>query len=664
MPALGLRGKSLLALLLACLIALIPAVLLGWQVLDGIRTHFGLAYARNTTLLKREQIFAPLSRELALARRLADSELSRHWLAAEADPQRRARFFREAEAYRRDFRDHSYFLASARSNQYYFNDAQAPYSENARYRLNPARKEDGWFYASLRQPGEFNINISHDRQLQLSKAWINIIVRDGGQPVALAGTGLDLSTFLHDFIVQREAGVTPMIVDRLGNIQAHPDRRRIVFNVQAGTDGRQQGNLLASLASPRDTVALRRALQQASEQPGSVPTVALQLDGRPQLLALSFIPELGWHVLTAIDPGAARVVDSAWLSPLLLTVLVVLVALLFGFAYAVDRLVLRPIAALHRSALALADGDYDLAAVPQQREDEIGQLGAAFAQMAGQVRHHTRELEDKVRQRTEALAQANAAMAATHAKLADSLDYASLIQRALLPERQLQQQLDGRHAVLWQPRDVVGGDCYVFRSEGAQCLLGVVDCAGHGVPGALMTMLAHAAISQAIGEVGLADPAAILSRCDAIVRSMLAGNPYTQQLATSMEMGLCHIDQSRRQLRYAGARIALHYSDGHRVASLPAERRAIGAKRPGQYHNQELALRADQTFYLCTDGLLDQVGGEHGHGFGHSRLQSLLLEQARLPLHEQVQAFADALRDYQGSLSQRDDITVLCFRFD
>ncbi|KAG1544631.1 hypothetical protein G6F50_013843 [Rhizopus delemar] len=81
-------------------------------------------------------------------------------------------------------------------------------------------------------------------------------------------------------------------------------------------------------------------------------------------------------------------------------------------------------------------------------------------------------------------------MAAAHKKIGDSIDYASLIQRAILPDRQLTQSLGAHHFVLWKPRDVVGGDFYVFRSDGVNCLLGIMDCAGHGVPGALMTMLA------------------------------------------------------------------------------------------------------------------------------------------------------------------------------
>ena len=109
----GLRAKSMLALLLACLFALIPAGLVGWQVLDAVREHFGTAYLRNFTLLKRQQILAPVSRELTLSLRLADSQVTRQWLLDEHDAAKRSLFFAEAEGYRRDFRSQTFFIIPA-----------------------------------------------------------------------------------------------------------------------------------------------------------------------------------------------------------------------------------------------------------------------------------------------------------------------------------------------------------------------------------------------------------------------------------------------------------------------------------------------------------------------------------------------------------------------
>ncbi len=347
------------------------------------------------------------------------------------------------------------------------------------------------------------------------------MIRDQGRPIGLAGSGLDLSGFLDDFIIAREPGVTPMIVGDDGAIQAHPDRRLIAYSSAAG-GASERHRVFDLLDQPEQRDALREAMRLARAKAGSVHCLWAGLDGRQQLFAVAYIPQLRWYVLTAVDLHAAQVLDNRWLWPLAGTFLLLLVALLLGFAYAVERLLLRPLRSLKRSAKAIAAGRYDTP-LPLARQDEIGSLSKAFASMADQVRRHTAELEDKVQERTQALEEANREMAAAQKKIGDSLDYASLIQRAILPDRQLSATLGEHHFILWKPRDVVGGDFYVYREQADGYLIGVVDCAGHGVPGALMTMLARAAIDHAIEAVGSSrDPAAILGETDQAMRSMLS----------------------------------------------------------------------------------------------------------------------------------------------
>jgi serine phosphatase RsbU (regulator of sigma subunit) len=245
-------------------------------------------------------------------------------------------------------------------------------------------------------------------------------------------------------------------------------------------------------------------------------------------------------------------------------------------------------------------------------------------------------------------------------------DYARLIQRAILPDSLMQTCLGEHHSVLWKPRDVVGGDFYIYRpSDGDNdSLIGVIDCAGHSVPGALMTMLAFATIDQAIDRTQGRDPATILHSTDRAMRGMLGRDQFNQALATSMEVGLVRIDRERRCLSFAGARISLFASDGDEVREYKGDRRAIGDKHQGQYHDIDVPLQAGWTFYLCTDGFLDQSGGEDGFGFGAERFSDMLRKQARLPLKEQAVNFAAALEAYQGDYPQRDDITILSFRLD
>ncbi len=663
MAALGLRGKSLLALLLTFLLAVGVVTLVGHEALQGVQKRFGEAYARNVVQLNRERLFAPVTRELALAQRLAESHITRAWLQDENDEAKRALFFSEAAGYQRALSDHSYFAASAASNRYYSNGDNQPLSDAARYEMSPDADADEWFFTTLRSDAPYHLNVDRSAVTGDLKIWFNIVVRDGDRPLGIVGSGISLNAFIDDFIRVDRSGVESMVLDGFGSILIHPNQNLVTLNADTSQGRSLATSLLGLLDDIEQATALRNAMEFSRNNPGETATLQVALDGEPRLLAMTWIPELNWFVASAVDLRTAQVIEIRPLLPAVGAVLLLFALLIVAGAWLVDKRVLRPLRQLRKSAQAIAAGHYHTP-LPTHRDDEIGELSAAFGSMAQKIRSHTTELESRVLERTRELEQANREMAAAHKKIDDSIDYASLIQHAILPARQLVTDLDERHAVLWHPRDVVGGDFYVYRATEGGCLLGVVDCAGHGVPGALMTMLAHAAIEQAIADTGLDDPAALLVRTDGIVRHMLRDDSTQHALATNMDVGLAYVDFARRNVTYAGAKIALYYSDGDSLEEQPAGRRAIGDRRVGEYRNAEVALMPGRTFYLATDGFLDQAGGELGYGFGNSRFAEMILRHARLPLAEQGAAFKATLAEYQGDYPQRDDITMLCFRFD
>ncbi len=659
----GLRAKSLYALVVATLLALIPTGFIAWTLVDMARTHFGEAYARNLTLLNRQKILAPISRELALSRRLAQSVAVRQWLLDEKNPSKKELAFQELESFQTDFRSHGAFIISHSSRAYYLNDPEHEYSRQPRYLLDTHKKDDAWFFASMASPQEYNINVDPDVQLGVTRIWFNVQVQHQQQRLGLAGTGLDLTRFLKDFIHTEETGVTPMILNEDGAIQAHPDARLIAYGSGAGDSKTGVLHTLADDIAPEQRPALQNALQQAKDQPEHVQTLWVQFKQRPKLLAVSHIPELRWHIVTVVDLASAQIVDKNWLYMAAGTLAVLFGILLAALAYGIDRLVLRPVRSLHHSATALAQGHFDVA-LPPPSQDELGELTSAFDSMARQIRANTEQLEDKVRARTLELEQANERMAASQKKIADSIDYASLIQRALLPDSLIKERLGPHHFVLWRPRDVVGGDFYLFRDHGNSCVIGVVDCAGHGVPGALMTMLARAAFDEAMDNLGVQSPAALLTRADQTLRSMLRESELSPAIATNMDAGLVFIDRDAKRIRFSGAKIALFWGNGHEINEIRGNRHPLGGRRQGQYVDADLSLQHGDTYYLVTDGYLDQAGGELGFSLGTSRFVDLLRSHAALPMDEQAHALDQALHDYRGDLPQRDDITLLSFRIE
>lgn len=335
---------------------------------------------------------------------------------------------------------------------------------------------------------------------------------------------------------------------------------------------------------------------------------------------------------------------------LILTILLAILAFL-SFRI-IDGRVVTPLAQLARQARQIEQID-TMKLLSVQADDEIGRLAQAFNSVLSDMRRAYGELD-----------RANQHLRHANQQIADSIRYAGVLQRSILPDHQLKEAFGDRHFVLWEPKDIVGGDYYLFHSDGGLCLTGVADCAGHGVPGAMMTMMARVGVDRSIQEVGIASPARVLSRIDASLRSILRDDRSSRAIATSMDMGLVLLDFNRRQLRFSGARISLYWTNGEDIHWITGENRALCDRRQGQYRDHEVPLLPGFTYYLSTDGYLDQSGGEHGFAVGNERFTRWLIEHARKPLQEQRRAFSESLATFRGHHPQRDDITILSFRFD
>ncbi|TAN46961.1 MAG: HAMP domain-containing protein [Methylococcaceae bacterium] len=453
---LSLRKKSVLALVTTCLLSALFSGVIGKQAIDAIQHYLGTSLTRNLTLLNRERILAPVQRELALSMRLAKSQAVRQWLLDEANTTKKNLAFREAESFRQDFIDHSYFLISALSNRYYFNDGKSAFSNQPRYRLLPGAAKDAWFFSTLQNTDVLNINVDVDVSLGLTKIWFNVIVKDGERKIGLAGSGLDLSTFLRDFASQAEPGITPVVIDRNGAIQAHPDGTLIAFN-SATKAPTQDKSIFGLLQNAQGAARARAALDDAVKSPGTALLFEADFQQKPQILAVSYIPELKWHVLTAVDLATVRLFDNREWGIAILAACALLLSVALGFGFAIDRLIIKPLFKLTLSARAIAAGNYQVTLPPPQN-DEIGDLTGAFAAMVKTVQRHTEELEHTVQQRTLELMRANREMAAAHRQIGDSIAYAVLIQQAILPQQAMAATLDEQCFVLWLPRDSVGGD--------------------------------------------------------------------------------------------------------------------------------------------------------------------------------------------------------------
>ncbi|KFJ09628.1 CBS domain protein [Delftia acidovorans] len=260
---------------------------------------------------------------------------------------------------------------------------------------------------------------------------------------------------------------------------------------------------------------------------------------------------------------------------------------------------------------------------------------------------------------------------ARNRQIMHSIEYASVIQQSLLRSSRdsLARACPGADLV-WEPRDVVGGDFYQFSQDGDGWFATVADCTGHGVPGAFMTLIATSSLSQAIKEHGPRDPAALLGHVNRSVKQMLGqldGKDGTPGSDDGLDAACFWFEHAHRRLRFAGARLALFVlrPGAEAVEVLDGQRKGVGyvdSEFDFAWNNIDLELPAGTLVFITTDGLIDQVGGPRGITFGKKRVRELLLEQAGHTPAEINRALLAALQAWQGEHHRRDDLTFFCFR--
>ncbi len=249
--------------------------------------------------------------------------------------------------------------------------------------------------------------------------------------------------------------------------------------------------------------------------------------------------------------------------------------------------------------------------------------------------------------------------------ISGSIRYASRIQQAVLPAPEFLAALFAEHFVLWQPRDVVGGDIFWSVPWGQGGLFVLGDCTGHSVPGAFMTLITTGALAKALRDVEPGDVAGLVSHTHQLVQTGLGQHVDTGGSDDGMELGVCYIPQDRANLRFCGARFSLFLLENGEVAEHKGDRRGIGYRGISldfPFTAQDFALAPGQRFFLTSDGLLDQIGGERRRSYGKKRFMELLVGLCGQPLATHPERIMESLRAYQGQEKRRDDVSVAGFR--
>ena len=654
----SLKLRSILTILSIYVVVGAVSLLAFLWAARGISDAFGRRFAEKNAQLDKERVLGPVRREVALARKMADTEAIRALCRQEADPRLRAEGFKEMESFRRAFADRSCFLVVDRSLHHYFGDQKGPALVPVETLVH-GNLNDQWYFDTMAKVDDFALHVDSDVALDLLKVWINVVVKDGGRKVGLAGTGVDLSAFMKTIVRGGDRNALTVMVDASGVLQAHPNASYMEYNARMKDESRRM-TLYQLLGSQGDQALLRGRLERLVKGTSQLETFHLTVEGKRYLVAATYIEEIGWVSITLVDQ--AQVVGMGAFVPILALLGLSLLVTIGLVSWLLNRMVLAPLARLTASSQEIAAGNYGITLAVEQN-DEIGLLTGAFNHMASTIREHTANLERLVAERTQALTLSNQ-------KLLDSLDYAHLIQESTLPKPADLARVFPDHYVLFRPRDIVGGDFYALHPVEDGFLLAVGDCTGHGVPGAFMSMSAGALLSQIVATTGAWDPARILGEMNVALKELLhqGGEERAARGGTmdnGLDLGLLLVQPGR--MVFAGARLSLWT-----LAPLDFEPRihqgdpqSLGYRRSRAdfaFRNQELVLDPGTICHLFTDGILDQHGGRFNFGFGKRRLAKVLEDARDLPMAAQGEALARALAEYQGTNPQRDDITILGFR--
>ncbi|WP_028994276.1 SpoIIE family protein phosphatase [Azonexus hydrophilus] len=261
--------------------------------------------------------------------------------------------------------------------------------------------------------------------------------------------------------------------------------------------------------------------------------------------------------------------------------------------------------------------------------------------------------------------------AARNRQIMHSIEYASVIQRSMLrTSRDTMQHTLNDADLVWEPRDVVGGDFYYFVARHDGWFGTVADCTGHGVPGAFMTLIASSCLGQAIDQHGPTDPSLLLCSVNRGIKQMLGqvnGQDETPESDDGMDAACFWYDASTRQLLFAGAKTSLFVlhpgADG--VEMVDGDRECVGYVDSGldfTWQKRTVQMHAGSLVFVTTDGLIDQIGGPKSIAFGKRRIRDLILSKRDRPCNEINRAMQQALNDWQGHNHRRDDVTFFCFR--
>jgi serine phosphatase RsbU (regulator of sigma subunit) len=246
-------------------------------------------------------------------------------------------------------------------------------------------------------------------------------------------------------------------------------------------------------------------------------------------------------------------------------------------------------------------------------------------------------------------------------EITDSITYAKRIQTAILPPELILKTHLKDHFILYLPKDVVAGDFYWLEHVNDIVLFAAADCTGHGVPGAMVSVVCHNALNRSVREEGITDPGKILDRTREIIVHEFGKS--SEEVKDGMDISLCALNTKTLELKWAGANNPLWIISNGGMNEWKADKQPIGKHfNASPFTTHTISLKTGDVIYVTTDGFQDQFGGEKGKKFKASRLKELLLSIHTKSIHEQKNILSETFVNWKMKNEQVDDICLIGLR--
>ena len=341
-----------------------------------------------------------------------------------------------------------------------------------------------------------------------------------------------------------------------------------------------------------------------------------------------------------------------------LTIIVVIILL-----YRKTKVITSPIKKLVEKVNRVTDGHLNERA-DVEGNNEITTLSQKFNSMISELESYYNELEQKVKDRTAEVVRQKEEIEIKNKHITDSIRYAKRIQNAILPPDNYVKQLLPKSFILYRPKDIVSGDFYWMTKKNNLVIYAAVDCTGHGVPGAFMSIVGNNQLNYAVDVKKAREAGTILNELNQGVIETLRekGNENISGVKDGMDLALCVIDYKNMKVQFAGANNPLCLVRDGELTQIKGDRMAIGGNFEEdlpKFTNHEIELQKGDILYTFSDGYPDQFGGHDGRKFMLKKFRELLLEIHKKPIEEQEKILNDRLEEWRGKEEQVDDILVI-----